>query len=64
MSVTSLCSWLLRLGQARAATDVLEDVLNGWPVDYRQDEALTLTRGWLALSYVATNRLAEAGGLG
>ncbi|QOC89677.1 helix-turn-helix transcriptional regulator [Micromonospora craniellae] len=53
---------LLRLGQARAAVDVLEDVLNGWPVDYRQDEALT--RGWLALSYVATNRLAEAGAEG
>ncbi len=53
---------LLRLGQVRAAARALEDALDGWPVNYRQDEALT--RSWLALSYAATNRLAEAGAEG
>lgn len=50
---------LLRLGQARAATQALEVVLDGWPLDYRQDE--TLARAWLALSYAAADRPAEAG---
>ncbi|MGC4855997.1 helix-turn-helix domain-containing protein, partial [Micromonospora sp. DT4] len=50
---------LLRLGQVDAAAHALEDVLDGWPADYRQDEALT--RAWLALSYVAADRLADAG---
>ncbi|MEQ4300377.1 helix-turn-helix domain-containing protein [Plantactinospora sp. B6F1] len=50
---------LLRLGRAEAAVRALEEVLAGWPVDYRQDEALT--RAWLALSYVTSGRLVEAG---
>ncbi|WP_231931684.1 helix-turn-helix domain-containing protein [Micromonospora echinospora] len=50
---------LLRLGQAKAAARALEEVLDGWPVEYRQDE--TLARAWLALSYVSVDRLAEAG---
>jgi transcriptional regulator with XRE-family HTH domain/tetratricopeptide (TPR) repeat protein len=50
---------LLRLGRADAAAHALEEVLDGWPADYRQDEALT--RAWLALSYVAVGRLADAG---
>ncbi|ROO60384.1 helix-turn-helix protein [Micromonospora sp. Llam0] len=53
---------LLQLGHAAAATDTLETVLTDWPGDYRQDEALT--RSWLARSYAATNRLAEAGAEG
>ncbi|MFK3980572.1 hypothetical protein ACI2K4_09385 [Micromonospora sp. NPDC050397] len=50
---------LLRLGRAEVAARALEEVLNGWPVDYRQDEALT--RAWLALSYATAGRLVEAG---
>ncbi|MFV2008568.1 MULTISPECIES: helix-turn-helix domain-containing protein [unclassified Micromonospora] len=53
---------LLQLGHAAAATETLETVLTDWPGDYRQDEALT--RSWLARSYAATNRLAEAGAEG
>lgn len=53
---------LLRLGQAEAAVRRLQDVLEGWPADYRQDEALV--RAWLALSYAAVDRLTDAGAEG
>ncbi|MFI7438050.1 helix-turn-helix domain-containing protein [Micromonospora haikouensis] len=53
---------LLRLGQVDAAARTLEEVLSGWPADYRQDEALT--RAWLALTHVAAGQLAEAGAEG
>jgi len=49
----------LRLGRAPDAVRILEDVLGSWPQDLRQDEALA--RAWLAQSYSATHRLAEAG---
>ena len=49
----------LRLGRAPDAVGILEDVLGSWPQELRQDEALA--RAWLAQSYWATHRLAEAG---
>ncbi len=49
----------LRLGHPADAVSILEGILTGWPADYRQDEGLA--RAWLALSYAAANRPAEAG---
>jgi transcriptional regulator with XRE-family HTH domain len=49
----------LRLGHPSDAVSILEEILTGWPADYRQDEGLA--RAWLALSYAAANRPAEAG---
>jgi hypothetical protein len=49
----------LRLGHAADAVSILEEILPGWPTEYRQDEGLA--RAWLALSYAAANRTAEAG---
>ena len=49
----------LRLGHPADAIRILEEILTGWPADYRQDESLA--RAWLALSYAAANRPAEAG---
>jgi len=49
----------LRLGHPADAVRILEEIVTGWPADYRQDEGLA--RAWLALSYAAANRSAEAG---
>ncbi|GHJ11250.1 hypothetical protein TPA0907_56170 [Micromonospora humidisoli] len=49
---------LLRLGLVGPAARTLKDILEGWPADYRQDEALT--RAWLALAYATAGRLTEA----
>lgn len=50
---------LLRLGSGRQAARVLDAVLDGWPADFRQDEALIRT--WLAMSHALVKRFAEAG---
>jgi DNA-binding XRE family transcriptional regulator len=50
---------LLRLGRAGEAVRLLESVLDEWPTDFRQDEALIRT--WLAMSHARLERLAEAG---
>jgi tetratricopeptide (TPR) repeat protein len=49
---------LLRLGLVGPAARTLKEILEGWPTDYRQDEALT--RAWLALAYAAAGQLTEA----
>jgi len=49
----------LRLGHPTGAVRILEEILVVWPADYRQDEGLA--RAWLALSYAAASRPAEAG---
>ncbi|MFE7872710.1 helix-turn-helix domain-containing protein [Micromonospora humida] len=49
---------LLRLGLVGPAARTLKEILEGWPSDYRQDEALT--RAWLALAYAAAGELTEA----
>jgi hypothetical protein len=51
---------LLQLGKAGEAARALDAVLDTWPADFRQDEALI--RAWLAMSYSLVNRLAESGG--
>lgn len=50
------------LGEYALAATTLEQVLGVWPTDFRQDELLA--RAWLAISYMKTGRLAEAGALG
>lgn len=54
------CSFCL--GKPGTAVAILSDALAGWPVDFRQDEGLA--RGWLALSYAATNQPDRAGAEG
>nr|BEK71375.1 hypothetical protein KPHV_86020 [Kitasatospora purpeofusca] len=51
----------LLLGEFGLAARTLESVLEAWPQDFRQDELIART--WLAVSYMKTGRLAEAGAL-
>lgn len=48
----------LQLGKPRDAASALEDALEAWPTQYRQDEGLT--RAWLALSYADLRRYGDA----
>lgn len=49
----------LLLGAASQAVALLEDVINLWPHDMRQDEVMWRT--WLAAAYASSGRLPEAG---
>ncbi len=51
--------WRESLGHPADAVNILEEILTGWPADYRQDEGLA--RAWLALSCAAANRPVEGG---
>lgn len=48
----------LLFGKSDRAAAILEDVLQGWPGAYRQDEGMTRT--WLATAYALLGRIDEA----
>ncbi|SEM76648.1 hypothetical protein [Streptacidiphilus jiangxiensis] len=50
------------LGEYALAVSTLQPMLGTWPTGFRQDELLAQV--WLAVSYLKTGRLAEAGALG